>query len=47
MKAYGGVDAWFHTFLISVLDEGAWLTSHSGHCIYGESPPPCFVLHGI
>jgi len=27
MKAYGGVEVWFHAFLISALDGGEWSAS--------------------
>jgi hypothetical protein len=39
MKAYGGVDAHIHIFLIWALAGGEWATSRLGRCTPGERAP--------
>jgi hypothetical protein len=39
MKAYGGVDAYIHIFLTSVLDRGEWSAPSPGHFSPGDRAP--------
>jgi len=38
IKAYRGVEAWFHSFLTSALDGDEWLASRTGRFAPGKEP---------
>jgi hypothetical protein len=39
MKAYGGVKIKLHSFIISVINGGEWLTSGTGRFTAGKGAP--------
>jgi hypothetical protein len=47
MKTYGGIDAWIHVFLTSVLVGGEWTASHTGRFIPGKRSPGTHWIGGL